>query len=257
MPTELHHFTWCLNGPLAFLPLHAAGDYSAQAEVGSKLSDYAVSSYIPSLTALSNAQQPRELTNSTVLTVNLPVEGELPYSSKEIAAINHVLGSSKPVELSEENASAENVKKGMEKYSFIHFACHGQQDLTDPTQSALLLANKGRLTLEDIIDLKLPHAQLAFLSACETAAGDIKIQEEAFHLAGGLLIAGYRGVVGTLWAIQDSDGPLVAQEFYKQLSKDGTLDVKQAAYALHHAVQKLRIQSNSFLQWVPFIHLGI
>ena len=145
----------------------------------------------------------------------------------------------------------------MEEYSFVHFACHGEQNAGDPTQSALLLSHGAHLTLGDIIKLKLPHAQLAFLSACQTATGDTKLPEEYVHLAAGMLVAGYQSVIATMWSIQDEDGPVIAEEFYKYLWKDKKPDVKQSAYALHHAVEKLRIQSTSFLQWVPFIHMGV
>ena len=70
-------------------------------------------------------------------------------------------------------------------------------------------------------------------------------------------MAGYQGVIATMWSIQDSDGPIVTEEFYKHLWKDGKPDVTQAAYALHYAVKKLRKESTSSLQWVPFIHMGL
>jgi len=86
----------------------------------------------------------------------------------------------------------------MEEYSFVHFACHGEQNAGDPTQSALLLSHGAHLTLGDIIKLKLPHAQLAFLSACQTATGDTKLPEEYVHLAAGMLVAGYQSVIATM-----------------------------------------------------------
>ncbi|CCO36811.1 hypothetical protein BN14_10957 [Rhizoctonia solani AG-1 IB] len=47
--SELPHVTWCPTGALSFLPLHAAGDYGPP---GSRVFDYVVSSYTPTLTAL-------------------------------------------------------------------------------------------------------------------------------------------------------------------------------------------------------------
>ena len=54
MTTNLLHVWWSLTGPLAFLPIHAAGLYGAAHSLvpGSRLSDYVVSSYIPTLSAL-------------------------------------------------------------------------------------------------------------------------------------------------------------------------------------------------------------
>jgi len=192
-----------------------------------------------------------------LLTVALPVESTLSSSEGEISSIRTILGPNVIQELFEKQATVENVKEAMFECGFVHFACHGEQNTSDPLQSAILLANGTRLTLDEIIKLKLPHGQLAFLSACQTATGDQKLPEEAIHLAAGMLVAGYRGVVATMWSIHDDDAPIVAKEFYKYLWKGGSPDVKQAAYALHYAVEKLRMKPTSFLQWVPFIHMGI
>jgi CHAT domain-containing protein len=47
----------------------------------------------------------------------------------------------------------------------------------------------------------LESAQLAYPSACHTSAGDEKLSEEAVHLAAGMMAAGYRGVLATMWEI--------------------------------------------------------
>ncbi|KAK0493976.1 hypothetical protein EDD18DRAFT_1402949 [Armillaria luteobubalina] len=49
--TNLPRLWWCPTGPLAFLPVHAARDYCTN-EQGTKLSDYVISSYTPTLTIL-------------------------------------------------------------------------------------------------------------------------------------------------------------------------------------------------------------
>ena len=134
------------------------------------------------------------------------------------------------------------------------------QDATSPNESALLLANSSRLTLSCLNHLSLPHAQLALLSACQTATGDEMLVKEAVHLAAGMLLAGYQGVITKMWSIMDSDAPLVADEVYFQLFKYSEPDPTQAALALHNAIKKLTKDSNgtkSFLEWVPFIHIGI
>ncbi|PVF91032.1 hypothetical protein CPB86DRAFT_720202, partial [Serendipita vermifera] len=117
----------------------------------------------------------------------------------------------------------------------------------------------GPLTLEEIIRLNLPNAQFAFLSACQTTTGDMELSEEAVHIAGGMLLAGYRGVVATMWSIQDDLAPEVTDEFYAHIIRDVQQpDSRRAAEALHVAVQKLRQKRNIPLTaWVPFVHLGI
>ncbi|KAF8180053.1 hypothetical protein K438DRAFT_2172526 [Mycena galopus ATCC 62051] len=50
---------WCPTGPLAFLPINAAGLYSKDKAFGSKLSDFLISSYTPSLTTLFHGFHPQ------------------------------------------------------------------------------------------------------------------------------------------------------------------------------------------------------
>ena len=73
-------------------------------------------------------------------------------------------------------------------------------------------------------------------------------------------MTGYHSVIGTMWSIQDSDAPLVAEEFYKHLiACEMKTDSGEAAYALHEAVGRLRdnVGVEEFARWMPFIHLGI
>jgi CHAT domain-containing protein len=257
---ELPRVWWCLSGPLTFLPIHAAGLYGENASLGSKLSDFVVSSYIPTISSLITGTRPMSPSNHRVLAVALPKESCLPGTKEELDLIANHVGTSNFMELLESKATVENVIAGMEESSFVHFACHGMQNHTSPNESALLLANDSQLTLSHMSQLFFPHAQLAFLSACQTATGDKKLPQEAVHLAAGMLSAGYRGVIATMWSIQDSDAPQVADQVYAQLFRDSTPDPTQAARALHKAIKKLIDDSNgmkSFLEWVPFIHIGI
>ncbi|KAJ6552436.1 CHAT domain-containing protein, partial [Mycena vulgaris] len=159
--------------------------------------------------------------------------------------------------------TVDSVQQGMRESRGVHFACHGVQDVRNPTESALLLAGSSHLTLSSIIQLALPHADFAFLSdrsACQTATGDKSLEEESVHLAAGMLLAGYRGVIATMWTIMDNDAPQVASDVYEHLFKTSPPDPARAAEALHLAVRKLREESSgkkSFLHWVPFIHIGV
>ena len=254
---------WCATGPLTFLPIHAAGIYNTN-NFGTKISDFVVSSYTPTLTALLEKPFTEKPSFRGLLGVSQPCTpglSRLPNAQKELDLIEQ-LGSSLHIHtLLGELATMESVIEGMEQYSWVHLACHAVQDTAEPTRSALCLQN-GPLTLSKIITKSFPHADLAFLSACQTAAGDEDLSEEAVHLAAGMLAAGYKSVIATLWSIMDEDAPLVAAEVYSYLVRDAEPDSTRAAHALHHAVNRLRNQLEesgkpSFLSWVPFIHVGI
>jgi len=73
-------------------------------------------------------------------------------------------------------------------------------DKDQPFLASLRLHSGNRLTLLDLIQARLPGAELAFLSACHSAAGDGITPDETIHLAAALQFCGFRSVVGTLWA---------------------------------------------------------
>jgi CHAT domain-containing protein len=58
--------------------------------------------------------------------------------------------------------------------------------------------------------MPLPNAQFVFLAACQTAMGDTQLVNESFHLGGGFIIAEFQSAIGTMWSINDDDGPVVA-----------------------------------------------
>ena len=97
-------------------------------------------------------------------------------------------------------SSVDNVLSSLSTASFVHFACHGVQNLNNPLDSALIL-NDGFLKISQLMERPLPNATLAFLSACETAKGDESAPDEALHIAATLLFAGFRGVIGTMWCV--------------------------------------------------------
>jgi len=186
----------------------------------------------------------------------------LPGTLKELKLIEDQAKkhSIKIVSLNGSDATVLRVKEEMKNADLVHFACHGVQDRKNPTKSALLLSGSSRLTLSEIIEMKMPSKGLAFLSACQTATGDEKLSDEAVHLAAGMLSAGYRGVLATMWSISDVQTPQVASDVYAYLLKDsdGKFDSAGAAEALHYAVKNLQEKAGvSFLVWVPFIHMGL
>ena len=200
-----------------------------------------------------------------------PMLCPIPGTTVEVQAIDQVLANHnvRRLCLESDNATVNQVKTKMDTYSCIHFACHATQNTTKPLQSGIYLYD-GQLKLSEIIKERLIGADLAFLSSCQTSTGDEQLSEEAVHLAGGMLAAGYRGVVATMWSIEDWYGPGIAENFYKHLlSHHGENDKKGseglssdgAAHALHYAMQQVRktldSSESSLLTWVPYVHFGL
>ena len=137
-----------------------------------------------------------------MLVVAQPATSELtplPGTKDECARLCGVLPASKFVV--HEEAIIASTLSAMSEHRWLHLACHGSQDSVDPTQSAFALYD-GRLTLSALMDTVSDNAELAFLSACQTAVGDEKNPEESIHLAAGMLAVGFKGVIATMWSIE-------------------------------------------------------
>lgn len=255
---ELPHITWCTTGALSFLPLHAAGYYN---DSQSRIFDFVISSYTPTLSALLSSSPRNPNLQPGLLTIgqeNTKGLNRLPCTRLELAAIKEYTNKIPYLQLEGENATVDAVLKSMDKYNWVHFACHATQQTDNPGQSAFHL-HDGNLTLSEIAKKSFMNKGLAFLSACQTATGSKALPDEAIHLAAGMLMAGYRSVIATMWAIQDEDAPEVARHVYEDLLDGGKMDFTKAARALHEAVTRLRneVGEKSFERWVPFVHIGI
>jgi CHAT domain-containing protein len=253
---DLPHITWCTTGPLAFLPLHAAGCYD---EPQARVFDFTISSYTPTISSL--LKPIRTLSGfSGILAVGQATTSgcaPLPGTVEELDRIQEQASDVKFTRIDGDSATSASVLSAMQNHSWVHLACHAAQNLSEPLASAFHL-HGSQLSLETIAQHSLKAAELAFLSACQTAQGDEKLPEEAVHLAAGMIMAGYSTVIGTMWSIKDEDAPVVAASFYSRLLEGGVPDSQKAARALHDAVTRLRdkVGDKSFARWVPFIHMG-
>lgn len=259
-PDTLPRIWWCATGPLAFLPIHAAGIYYEDS-FDTHISNYVISSYTPTISALldsSDTSRDRPFRLLSIIQPSAPGTSTIPNIRKELECIRARIADREHNVLEGPEGTKSRVKMGMKEYGWLHLACHGVQMPDEPTKSALILED-GYLTLEEIIQLHLPKAEFAFLSACQTTAGDENLSEEAVHIAVGMLLAGYRGIVATMWSIQDDLAPAVADEFYAFMTKNGKRpDNTEAAEALHISVQKLRSKGGvRLIDWIPFVHLGV
>ncbi|KAG9120533.1 hypothetical protein FRC07_003931, partial [Ceratobasidium sp. 392] len=250
---DLPHVTWCATGPISFLPLHAAGCYG-DSQPRARCFDYVISSYTPNFGVLLRPDRPWSDFRG-ILAVGQAAPGSnapLPGTVAELDRAQEQAGGIRFTRLAGDQATANAVLDAMKEHSWVHLACHALQNIADPTTSAFQLSH-SELSLAKITDEALPHADFAFLSACETATGDEKLPDEAIHLAGGMIMAGYLSVVATMWSIQDQDAPLVAENVYKHMLEGGIADSRRAARALHKAVGHLRDQicENEFARWIP------
>jgi tetratricopeptide (TPR) repeat protein len=200
---------WCANGDFVFLPLHAAGIYSGPQASRECCSDYVVSSYTPTVSALLRAQARAPSVRSA--DVNMLLVGEDSAKNPALSKLWHVqteltrvesIATTKhfghSVETITREATVERVTERIKMASFVHLACHGLQHRTNALESGFYLKD-DKLTISQLMELHLDHPWLAYLSACETAKGDAEQPDQVMHLAAAMLFAGFKHVVATMW----------------------------------------------------------
>src|SRR5690606_17520103 len=103
---------------------------------------------------------------------------------------------------------------------------------------ALAGANRGPVSGDDgiltdleVTALDLRGLDIAVLSACDRAAGEIQSGEGIFGLRRAFQLAGARAVVATLWPVGDDTALAVMTDFHARLVAGGT----SVARALHEA----------------------
>jgi CHAT domain-containing protein len=158
-------------------------------------------------------------------------------------------------------ATPTGVLKRLRDHSFAHIVSHGILEPGRPFEASFKLEGGKCLQLLDIVRSQLPDAQFAFLSACHSAElTEESIADEVLHLAAAMQFCGFQSIVGTMWAMADTDGPDLARSFYDSVFPDepqGTLYYERTAKALRNAVKRLRQKPKIRLErWVNFVHYG-
>lgn len=262
---------WMPGGLLGMLPIHAAGYHRSRG--GATVLDQVVSSYTPTVRALSYARERARATPpARSLIVAMPttpgVDAPLPAVPRETADLTLLLPS--PTVLIEQDDSVtertptrDRVLAALADVGIAHFTCHAFSHPNDPSRSQIVLHDHrdSPFTVATLIPARLRHAQLAFLSACQTARSeDLDLFDEAIHLTSAFQLAGFPHVIGTLWSVLDSVSVDVAVRFYKRLqSEPRTLTVADSAQALHDTIQELRDRPGWAARpsrWAAHIHVG-
>jgi CHAT domain-containing protein/tetratricopeptide (TPR) repeat protein len=113
------------------------------------------------------------------------------------------------------------------RYRFIHIATHGIVDAQVPELSALILGSYdagGAVSDRQVrvadVSLQTLTADVAVLSACETALGKEVRSEGLVGMSSTILARGARAVVASLWPVPDEIGARLMTEFYQHMLHD-------------------------------------
>ncbi|KAG1780660.1 CHAT domain-containing protein [Suillus placidus] len=259
----------CPTGAFTSIPLHAAHPFRTKEDHSGKeacLEDLYICSYTPTLSALVRSRQmmKKHVPPSFVaIGQGQPSTGK----SKELLAVDSeielvrklVPATANRPSISGDAATRAGALQALQENTWVHLACHGKQDHEQPYNSHFVMRDEA-ITLLDIMEKDIPHAEFAFLSACHTAVGDEKTPDEVIHLAAGLQFSGFKSVVGTLWEVDDAVAKHVVKAFYENMFEDledgGVMDCTKAAWALNRATHAVKMDV-PLEQRMVFIHVAL
>jgi CHAT domain-containing protein len=221
-----------------------------------------IPSYTPSLSTLIESRKPslQKLRKPSMLLVVQPDKfmKQAPEETQVVQAVCPRITT-----LMEATATPTVVLEHLRNHQFAHFVCHGILEPGKPFDSSFKLYRGEHLSLLKIVRSRLPNAEFAFLAACHTAELTHESStDEALHLAAAMQYCGFRSVVGTMWAMADTDGPDLARNFYGSLfskagRRQGVPYYERTAEALRDAVVRLRRKRGISLErWVNYVHYG-
>lgn len=257
---------WCPTGPLAFLPLHAAGRGTQW------LHDMVVSSTTPTVRSLLDARSDSDAGSrrSGVEEGSDRVGGsddgrdaDAPGRRRFLVASTFdstdglLTGPLSRLTATDvvESSNVAGVRRQLETCDFVHFDCHGDQVLADPSQGGVRLTD-GVLRVFDVSAISAT-GEFAGLAACKTAVGGVDLLDEAITLSAALHYAGFRHVVGSLWNLAEGVAQSAFACMYDLLvTEDGTFDPTNAARALAASVDQLRANGERLHSWASLIHIG-
>jgi CHAT domain-containing protein/tetratricopeptide (TPR) repeat protein len=150
---------------------------------------------------------------------------------------------------------------GLEGYRIIHIATHGLLNTENPELSGVIFSlvdergnsRKGFLRLHDIYNMTL-SADLVVLSACRTGLGKDIRGEGVVGLTSGFMYAGAKGVIASLWKVDDEATAELMGYFYNAMLKEGL----PPAAALRKAKREMWKQERwrSPFYWAAFVLQG-
>lgn len=237
---DCRHLIIAPYGGLHHLPFHALlrGDRYL-------MDDYTIS-YSPnaSVFGLCSDRPPSSFEESLVF--GIP-DSHTPEITGEVAEIAEILP--KAHLFVGESATLTTLRNYAVKSRFVHLATHGLFRSDNPLFSSIQLGD-SRVSLLDLYDFQMP-ADLVTLSGCSTGMNEVVGGDELIGLVRGLLYAGARSLLVSLWEVNDKSTSCFMKSFYANIVHGG-----EKASALQSAMHATREEYPHPYHWAPFVMVG-
>lgn len=158
-----------------------------------------------------------------------------------------------------EAASEERFKVEAENYDVIHLAMHGFLNDVSALESGLLFSTAadstedGILYAHELYNMKL-KAQLAVLSACHTAGGELARGEGIFSLSRAFKFAGCPNILASYWQADDKSTQLLIQNFFQRIESTSAAQALQEI-KLDYLNQASEVQAHP-MNWAAWSLVG-
>jgi CHAT domain-containing protein len=240
--------------------------------------------YAPSLTVLREMTKRRKNRNTgalsaTLLALGNPLLGRetikratvalrdekldpLPEAEREVRSLGRLYTPARSRIYIGADAREDRVKSEAGQARILHFATHGMLNNTSPMYSHLVLAQgdaneDGLLEAWELMQMDL-KAELAVLSACETARGRFGAGEGIIGLTWAMFIAGVPSTLVSQWKVESSSTRDLMLSFHRQLRAPSTAGKLSKAGALRQAALKLmkNPETSHPFYWAGFVLVG-
>jgi tetratricopeptide (TPR) repeat protein len=185
--------------------------------------------------------------------------GPLPFAREEVVRIGGLFPADHRLLLLGAKANETALKTmDLRDFLYFHFAGHGWFDEEAPWRSGILVApaggEDGLLQMNEIFTLRTGPC-LVVLSACQSGFGRFVRGEGIVGLTRAFLYAGARGVVVSLWNVNDRSTAELMEAFYREMGAGArpSSALRRAKLTLLRSALAAHRHPSS---WAPFVLVG-
>jgi CHAT domain-containing protein/tetratricopeptide (TPR) repeat protein len=219
----------------------------------------------PALFALGNPSLSVQTVDRVIPSRRNEILRPLPETEAEVRTVSNFYRDGGSKVYTGADAREDRAKAEMSRYQILHFATHGILDSNGPMYSHIVLStdekssDDGLLEVWEIMRLDL-NADLAVLSACETARGRTGVGEGVIGLSWAFFVAGCPTTVVSQWKVHSASTAQLMIQFHRNLvsTPHGQQSTWKKANSLRQAM--LALMKNPKYKdpyyWAAFVVVG-
>lgn len=175
-------------------------------------------------------------------------ERVLKYADAEARSVAEIYGA-KPIL----NATVADFEQSANKTDILHFSMHAQVNNEQPLESFLgfrkIEKDDGRLTVEELLNIKLKKGSLVFLASCET--NNVMNGEGLVSLSWAMIGSGSTTVISAQWEANDKSTEIFAKAFYR-FYKQGSSSAEALQKAMLEIIKNKSNNMHEPYYWADF-----